>query len=131
MLPLRLPWFWLGAGWLVVAAVCAGSLLPASSMPWLVGLLRIELGDELLHAGAYFLLMIWFAGLCQRWLYGMVGVLLVALGVALEFLQLGVPSRSLDPLDIAANSVGVLVGLGMALWLIGGWCQRIERRLLA
>ena len=131
MLPLRLPWLWLGAGCLVVAAVCAGSLLPASNMPWLVGLLRIEFMEELLHAGAYFVLMIWFAGLCRRGLYGVVAVLLVALGAALDFLQLGVPSRSFDPLDIAANALGIGVGLCAALWLIGGWCQRIEQRLFA
>ncbi|WP_428101948.1 hypothetical protein [Candidatus Rariloculus sp.] len=131
MLQLRLPWLWLGVGWLVVAGVCAGSLLPGSSMPSYIVLLGTAIGNEVLHGGAYFILMVWFAGFCERRRYGLVAVLLVALGVVLDVLQIGVPSRSFDLLDIASNAVGILVGLGTALWLLGGWCQRIERRLLA
>lgn len=112
-------------GWLLVAGVCAGSLLPGSSMP------SFRVGDKLLHAGSYFLLMIWFAGLYERKRHVLIAVVLVVLGFALDVLQGSVSRRTFDMLDVAANAGGIAVGWIVSVSLLEGWCQRIERRLFA
>lgn len=125
MLPLRFPWLWMALGWLLVAGVCVGSLLPGSTMP------SIRLGDKLLHAGSYFLLMIWFAGLYERRRHVFIAAVLVVLGFALDALQGSVSRRSFDLLDVAANAGGIVAGWIISVTLLEGWCQRIERRLFA
>jgi VanZ family protein len=125
MLPLRFPWLWMALGWLLVAGVCAGSLLPGSSMP------AFRVGDKLVHAGSYFLLMIWFAGLYERRRHVFIALVLVVLGFALDALQGTVSRRTFDLLDVAANAGGIAVGWLVSVSLLEGWCQRIERRLFA
>jgi VanZ family protein len=56
---------------------------------------------------------------------------LFALGVALDLLQGLTRTRSFDLYDLAANLIGVLVGCALAFVVVGGWCQRIEQRLLS
>ena len=125
MLPLRFPWLWMALGWLLVAGVCVGSLLPGASMP----VIRIE--DKLLHAGSYFLLMIWFAGLYERKRHIFIALVLILLGFALDALQGSVTRRSFEMLDVAANAAGIFVGWTLSVSLLEGWCQRIERHLFA
>lgn len=124
MLRLRYPWLWSFLGWSLVVAVLVGSLMPGD----LVGDYRIS--DKLVHAGSYFLLMVWFAGLYPRRLHVLIALVLFALGVAIELLQGAIASRSFDPMDVVANTAGILLGLGLSLWLLAGWCQRMERRWL-
>ncbi len=66
-----------------------------------------------------------------RWLYPRssqvwVGLGLVALGVALDLLQGLTATRTLDPADMAANTLGVLAGLALSLTILHAWCQRVE-----
>ena len=84
-----------------------------------------------MHAGSYFLLMVWFAGLYGRKLPHVDRAGLVSLGIALDLAQTGTETRSFELRDILANALGVLVGLVLSLWVFAGWCQRVERRLLA
>lgn len=123
MLPLRFPWVWLSAGWMLVAGVVIGSLVPGGAVA------ALEVEDKLVHAGSYCLLMIWFAGLYERRRHVVIALGVLALGAGLDVLQGAVSSRSFEWFDIAANGVGVAVGLGLSLWLLGGWCARIERLL--
>lgn len=123
MLPLRFRWVWMSLGWVLVAGVVVGSLLPGGAVS------AIEAEDKLLHAASYCLLMIWFAGLYERRRHVVIALGAFALGAALDVLQGLVSARSFDWLDIVANGVGVGVGLGLSLWLLGGWCARIERYL--
>jgi VanZ family protein len=125
LLPLRYPKVWFVLGCLLVVGVVAGSLLPANVVNAVV-----TYNDKIMHAGSYFVLMVWFAGLYRRALYPVIGAVLLALGVSLDLLQGLTATRSLDIYDIAANSVGVLMGLGLSALLLEGWCQRLERRLL-
>jgi VanZ family protein len=125
VLELRYPWLWLILGWALVDGVSVGSLMPSTMLR------AVSISDKVLHAGSYFLLMVWFAGLYRRKAHGIIAVVLVALGVGLDVLQGGTATRSFDVRDILANSVGVLVGLVLSLWLLEGWCQRVERFLLA
>ena len=122
MLPLRYPWLWRLVGWALIAAVAIGSLMPGAHIP------NVNVGDKLLHAAAYFLLMIWFAGLYPRRKHAWIAIALLLLGVALDVLQ-GVmtTSRQFDPRDIVANAAGIGAALLLSVWLLEGWCQRMER----
>jgi VanZ family protein len=127
LLSLAYPRFWSAVGWLLVAGVVAGSLLPAPT----VANLTFSLNDKVMHSGAYCLLMLWFSGLYRRSLYLAIGAVLLTLGVGLDFLQSFTRTRSLDWHDMVANAAGVVLGLVLAFYLLGGWCQRLERRLLS
>ena len=91
---------------MLVLLVIYLSLTPAPVMT-----LPIREGDKFSHAFAYFVLMSWFANLYP-------GVSLraafasgfIALGVALEFVQLWTGYRSFEVTDMAASAVGVIVG---------------------
>jgi VanZ family protein len=96
---------WLGAGWLGVGVVTYFSLVPdPPKIDW-------EEGDKLQHLVAYTSLMIWFAqvrtGGAER---RITALLLVALGVALEFVQGLTGYRLMSFADMAANTAGVAVG---------------------
>ena len=124
MLPLRYPKVWLTLGWLLVVGVIFGSLMPAA---W-VREVTPAVSDKLMHFGAYFLLMVWFAGLYPRSKHVLIAVGLVALGTALDILQgTATRTRSFELLDIAADAIGIVVALVLAAWLLEGWCLRLER----
>lgn len=125
MLPLRFPKLWTGLAWLLTAAVIIGSLLPAPVVA------AIPLRDKVLHATAYLVLMVSFAGFYRRGLYPAVAVVLLVLGASLELLQGLTETRSGDWKDMAMNCAGVAAGLVLSWWLLGGWCQRVEQRLLS
>ncbi|HEX9875684.1 MAG TPA: VanZ family protein [Gammaproteobacteria bacterium] len=124
MLPLRYPWLWMAFGWGLVAAVTVGSLVPS-------GLIRgISLSDKLMHAGSYCLLMIWFAGLYARRRHVLIAAVLLMLGLVLEILQHRTSYRMFDLTDMLANAVGVAAGFVVSFFVLEGWCQRLEKRLL-
>ncbi|HET7925570.1 MAG TPA: VanZ family protein [Rhodanobacteraceae bacterium] len=125
MLPLRFPKLWTAVAWLLTAGVIVGSLLPNDVVA------AIHIRDKVLHAGSYFVLMVSFAGLYRRGLYPLLAVLLVVLGVSLDLLQLLTETRSFDWKDVAMNTAGIAAGLVLSWSLLGGWCQRIEQRLLS
>ena len=70
-------------GWLLVLAVCVGSLVPGQTLP------TFSISDKVLHAGSYFLLMVWFAGLYGRKHQAWIALALVLLGIALDIAQTG------------------------------------------
>jgi VanZ family protein len=124
VLPLRYPRLWLSFGWLLVLAVIVGSLLPAP----IIREITPAISDKLMHFGAYFVLMVWFAGLYPRSKYVLLAVALVALGTVLDILQgTATRTRSFELLDIGADAVGIVVALVLSAWLLEGWCQRVER----
>jgi VanZ family protein len=124
LLRLRYPWLWSALGWLLVAGVVVGSLVPSRMLH------ALTISDKLMHAGSYFLLMVWFAGLYSRRRHFAVALVLLGLGIGLDLLQGMTKTRTFDPADIAANATGILAGLLLSMWLLEGWCQRLERRLL-
>lgn len=126
MLPLRYSRFWAATGWLLIAGVIVGSLIPGSAVPTVGGL-----NDKAMHASAYFTLMVWFSGFCRRSLYPVVAAVLVALGIGLDLLQQLTETRLFELHDVAMNCTGVALGLVASLLLLGGWCQRLEQRLLS
>jgi hypothetical protein len=125
MLPLRYAWIWLVAGWALAVGVGIGSLLPGTA------LLGLSAHDKLLHAGSYFVLMIWFAGVYEPRRHVSIALVLMAAGFVLDALQSRIETRTFSGLDVLANGFGVLLGLALARLGLGGWCQRVERFLFA
>ena len=106
----------------MVFAVIGASLMPAPAVEVLFG----SLNDKLEHVAAYAGLMAWFGGMFRRVSQLKVGVALVVLGGGLELLQGLTPTRTPDVLDLAADTVGVLIGLALSMTVLTRWCQRIE-----
>lgn len=125
MLPVRFPWIWWTGGWLLVAGVCVGSLLPATYIA------DVSIQDKILHAGAYGAMMLWFAGLFRRQRHWVIALLLFGLGLSLDLLQGTSVSRTFDLADIAANTGGILLALVLSMLVFKGWCLRIEQWLVS
>lgn len=124
-MPLRLRRFWLAGGFALVVALVIVCLLPARDLP------AVGVSDFYEHATAYLFLMLWFAGLTarRRWLRA-AGALLL-LGATLEWLQGAMAlGRSCDPVDMAANALGVALGLALAHGGLGDWMLWVEDLLL-
>lgn len=121
----RYPWVWLSLGWLLVLSVIIGSLVPGEMLQ------GVTLNDKIMHAGSYFVLMVWFAGLYQRSKHPVVAAVLIALGIVLDMLQGATRTRTFDLEDIGADAAGVLAGLLLSIWFFEGWCLRVERYLAA
>jgi VanZ family protein len=121
MLPLRLPKAWLVSGVLLILVVCFGSLMPGNLIPipyrW----------DKINHLGGYLGLMLWFCGMYPRSKYPMVAAGLLLLGISLEVLQRWGGHRTFELLDIAANSMGLIIGWWLAIVVFGGWCLKLEQ----
>jgi VanZ family protein len=125
MLPLRYRRLWLAAGWILAVGVCVGSLIPGEVLA------SVPIYDKLLHAGAYFVLMTWFAGVYEARHQVPLALVLMAAGLGLDLLQGLTASRTTSLLDVLANCVGVAVGLVLAWIGLAGWCQHVERRWFA
>ncbi len=121
MLPLRYRRFWVAISAVLLAAVIFACLQPnfGPSMP--------NNFDKLEHFSTYLLLSLWFTGLVARERYWVVVCGLLALGLSIEVLQ-GVMNvgRSAEALDMLANTLGIFVGLAVALGLTGHWALRVE-----
>lgn len=102
----------LAGGWLYAAAIVFLSLTPKPPDP------GFAYGDKLGHLAAYSLLMFWFCWLYRlrltRFAYGLAWI---AMGIALEFAQAQTATRSFEFGDMAANSLGVLLGWGISATL--------------
>jgi VanZ family protein len=118
---LRFAWLWWAIGWALIVATITESLKPQV-------LLEGVANDKALHFLGYFALAVWFGGVCRRSRYPVVGVLLIALGGALEIgqgaMHLG---RVADWRDFIANSLGIATGLAVCAIGIGQWMVWIER----
>ena len=121
--PLRYMRWWKAGGYSLVLAVIALSLVPNGPQ------IDIEQGDKLGHFMAYGSLMFWFSQLEVSRRRVICAVAFIALGISLEFLQSLTDYRSYDPLDMVANTTGVILG-----WLLalpgGDVFRRIESCLL-
>ena len=105
--PLNFPRFWWGLAWLLVFAVVIGSLarLPEAPMPLPQGFDKYE------HVFAYTLLSGYFGQLlADPWRHAKAAAALFFLGGTLELLQGWSGYRSMDTMDLIANSLGIAAG---------------------
>lgn len=122
--PFKRPWLWAGLWVLAIAAVVTGSLLPSSDLP------SVKVNDKVEHFVAYALLSAGAVQLFARRLsWAFVCVLLVLMGIGLEYLQarMGL-GRMLDRNDALANTIGVLIGLATAFTPLRDALLRLDRR---
>ena len=103
--------------WAVLLLIIAsGELLPGSSAPMRL-LSELALGDKIIHFCAYSVLALLPAFGLRLPIAALCVVVTELVGVALEFAQTFVSGRSCDIYDIAANTGGVLAGIGFAIIL--------------
>ena len=123
-LPLRFRRTWVIVGWALVVLAIYGSLTGNASIA------HSAVNDKFMHTGTYATLSLWFAGIYPRSRYGVIALGLFAMGISMEFLQgMMHAGRQKDIHDVAANTLGICVGLAVATWWLGGWAQRLERIL--
>ena len=121
MLQLRRRRLWIALSMVLLAAVFFVCLQPGFGPTVPAGF------DKLEHMAAYVLLALWFTGLVARGRYWAVAAGLLALGSLIEVLQwLTNLGRSAEGLDMLANTLGVAVGIAIALFATGGWAPRLE-----
>ena len=121
MLPLRHRRLWITMSLVLLAAVLFASLQPDFGPAVPANFDKVE------HLAAYVLLALWFTGLVARGRYWAVGAGLMALGLLIEVLQWRMNlGRSAEALDMLANTLGIGVGITIALLATGGWAPRLE-----
>jgi hypothetical protein len=114
---LRLLKLWVILGMIQVGAVICLSLAPIPEVPGA----NFLGSDKIAHCAAYGAMMLWFGQFSRRRAVLLpVASGLVALGIALEFLQGATDYRTFDVADMAANTVGVAVGLLLSMTRLGG-----------
>jgi len=94
------------AGWAIVAVIIWLSVTPTPPQ------VDVAQSDKIGHVIAYGMLMSWFCQLYRTRIYYAAGFTLM--GVALEFIQGQLGYRSFEVADMVANTLGVLLGWGVA-----------------
>jgi len=121
MLPVRHGRWWLAIGWLLVLTVLVVCLVPAEELP------KTGMSDKSEHLIAFCGLMLWFAGLFPRSHYLRIAIALFALAVGIEIAQSWMNvGRSGDVWDVAADSIGIAIGLVLAYGGLGHWAEWID-----
>lgn len=128
MLPLRYAPQWRIASIVLLLAVLFSTLAPAvwlwSDKVQLVSWLKHF--DKWAHVVTFILLTVWFTGQYRPRAYWRIAVGLTAFGMLIEVCQRLVGYRSAEWIDLAADVVGILLGLAIAMAGFGGWSLRIE-----
>lgn len=126
MLRLRFTYFWLSIGLVLTALTVSASFMPNFSPP-----IYFEGMDKVGHFFAYMVVTFWFSQIYRRNdLRWAIGLVLVALGMGLEYLQLMTGSHIFEYADILANTAGVLCALLLAQTRFSRGLVLIERKLL-
>ena len=87
-------------------------------------------GDKVLHLFSYVAMSIWFAAVYERRNAWRVGLGLITFSAFIELLQFLMPfGRLAEWGDMAANGIGILIGLALSALLKQSWMQQVERLL--
>jgi VanZ family protein len=121
----RLAGLWWGLGWAMVLFILYSTLAPSADVP------DLHLNDKIEHMTAFFGMTFWFGGLVRRQRFWVLGVLMSALGAAIEVAQgtMGL-GRDMDINDWIADTCGVLIALAILLFCVprsrGSWLRWVE-----
>ena len=118
-------WLWVSIGCALVSLIVYLSLTPGPPK-----VIEFAFADKLEHLLAYGILMGWFGQLYLSWKSQLVWVLAFCLlGVGMEFAQGWGGHRFFDVADMAANSLGVLLGWWLGSRWLAGSLLRIDHIL--
>ena len=128
MLPIRHTGLWRISSAVILLVVLVLTLMPtfwffgdkATAFDW------FQHVDKWLHAVTFMALALWFTGLYERRVWWLMALGLVLFGFLIEFFQLQISYRMAEWMDIAANTVGIIIGLIVAAAGLGGWVLRVE-----
>jgi VanZ family protein len=124
---LKLRSFWLSVAYGLVVLVIYLSL---TSDPVKINL-SLLYQDKFFHALAYFVLMSWFAQIYHTNIKrNIIAIILIAVGVSLEFLQSMSPVRFFEYADMLANSTGVALGYFLTLTSAKNCLLKFEKLVL-
>ncbi|MDJ0700563.1 MAG: VanZ family protein [Woeseiaceae bacterium] len=129
MLPLRYARHWQLGSVILLLLVLIAALMPAAVWFWSDGLSVgdwVRNADKWAHGLTFVVLALWFSGMYSKSSYWKVAIGLLAFGVLIEVLQGLVRYRMAEWLDIGADTLGIAIGLALALAGPGGWCLRFE-----
>lgn len=108
--PLRHRNAWLALWLFAVTVLVVVCLLPSPDLP------NLHVSDKLEHAAAFALLAGSAVQLFERRALLMVAIGLLALGAGIEFAQaLFTTTRAMEAADVVADTVGIVIGLSIAL----------------
>jgi VanZ family protein len=115
---------WLTGGIAMVLIITVVCLLPSTELP------STGLSDKTEHFLAFGALAFWFGSIVVRRDLPWVFVAVVAFGGLIEFLQSAMGlGRQGDLLDLAAESIGVAIGVLLALTPLGRWSLWVEQQV--
>ncbi len=114
---------WTFVAWLLLILTVVASLWPVEPGPKPVHM------DKLMHVLGYCGLMLWFMQIVPARRWPRLGLAMCMLGIGIEVLQGQTTYRSFSGLDIAANTIGILVSWVLARYGGAEFLDRIERRL--
>jgi hypothetical protein len=118
--------FWLTLGIALVAVVIYLSLTAKPPM-----VVSFALNDKIGHFLAYAVLMGWFGQVFPgRWHLVLFAIGFAVMGVSLEFLQGMGRHRQFEYADMAANTIGVVLGLLLTTTVLKGFLHWFEERVV-
>jgi VanZ family protein len=122
---LRLRRLWLAIGFLLVLIV-----IYLSVTPQLPDVVDVSGGDKLGHFTAYAVMTLWFYQIFgTRRIRWMIGMGFIALGIALEYVQLLTGYRMFEYADMGANAAGTVCAFLAADTPLSKTLAAIERLL--
>jgi VanZ family protein len=129
MLPLNYPRRWRIAGVLLLFLILALALAP-DIWPWEdTDDSRWNISDKWMHGLTFAGLALWYTGQYARRAYWLLTMGLLAFGGVIEVCQSMVSYRTAEWGDLVADTLGIAVGMSVALLVTGGWSLRIEQWL--
>lgn len=113
---------WHVLGWLLVAFIIVGSLVPP---PTELDMIHYDKANHLL---IYAVLMGWFTQLISvRKLQFAYMLGFFAMGMGLESLQAQTSYRSFELADMVANGVGIFIGWIISVTIMPGWLIKLDK----
>jgi VanZ family protein len=115
---------WLSGGIAMVLIITVVCLLPSTELP------STGLSDKTEHFLAFGAVAFWFGSIVVRRDLPWVFLAVVAFGALIEVAQstMGL-GRQGDLLDLAADSIGVALGIALVLTPLGRWARWVERQI--
>jgi VanZ family protein len=116
---------WIGLSLLLLAVSLWYFLkpLPDDFADWF----HVPYKDKALHVFAFASLTGWFASLLEQRRWAQLCFCLLLYGILIEMAQSQMAiGRSADAIDVAADSLGVLVGVVLAAWFGARWLLGID-----